>query len=268
METKLVVAIIHGMGDIHPDFADQFILKVCDKLTSDVAPEAIKFVPIHWGYITQPRQDQFYRKATEVADLDYKPVRKFILTALGDAAAYQKKPSQADSTYQQIHAVIKSKLDIDVPENTPLIVVAHSLGCHIISNYLWDKQQQPDPNATAFQNGDTLAGMFTLGCNMPLFSFAENEPQPIAFPGTTLPPALLQHARWFNYFDKDDVLGYPIKVINEAYDKVVYQDIEVNIGGLLRGWNPFSHDVYWSDNDIINPVAKYISKTLQILVND
>ncbi|MDC2889688.1 hypothetical protein [Psychrosphaera algicola] len=90
METKLVVAIIHGMGDIHPDFADQFIDDVCDQISPDVSPQAIKFVPIHWGYITQPIQDQFYQRANAVADLDYKPVRKFILSALGDAAAYQK----------------------------------------------------------------------------------------------------------------------------------------------------------------------------------
>ncbi|MBU2883437.1 hypothetical protein KO525_13860 [Psychrosphaera sp. B3R10] len=268
METKLVVAIIHGMGDIHPDFADQFIDDVCDQISPDVSPQAIKFVPIHWGYITQPIQDQFYQRANAVADLDYKPVRKFILSALGDAAAYQKKPNQTNSTYQQIHSVVKSKLDINVPDNTPLIVVAHSLGCHIMSNYLWDKQHHPDPAASPFQNGKTLAGMFTLGCNIPLFSFAESDPQPIAFPGNVLSSTLKQNARWFNYFDKDDVLGYPIKVINEAYNKVVDEDIEVDIGGLLRSWNPFSHDVYWSDKDIINPVAKYLSTTLKILDND
>ncbi|MDC2889689.1 hypothetical protein [Psychrosphaera algicola] len=137
-----------------------------------------------------------------------------------------------------------------------------------MSNYLWDKQHHPDPAASPFQNGKTLAGMFTLGCNIPLFSFAESDPQPIAFPGNVLSSTLKQNARWFNYFDKDDVLGYPIKVINEAYNKVVDEDIEVDIGGLLRSWNPFSHDVYWSDKDIINPVANYLSTTLKILDND
>lgn len=259
MTIKLVVAIIHGMGDIKADFADRFIHDVCDRINNDSITDQIKFVPIHWSDITQPRQVQYFSDAQNAADLHYTPVRRFIISALGDAAAYQRVPGQPDSTYQQIHNVIDQALDLEVDDDTPLVVVAHSLGGHIMSNYIWDKQSAPDDSASAYRNFQTHVGMFTLGCNIPLFSFASESPQPIQFPGIALNESARTKAKWLNYFDKDDVLGYPLKVINSAYDAVVDQDIEVNIGNIFQQWNPFSHDVYWHDRDVTKPIAKFIT---------
>ena len=36
--------------------------------------------------------------------------------------------------------------------------------------------------------------------------------------------------RWVNIFDEDDPVGMPLKVLNEAYDKVVLKDVLVNSG--------------------------------------
>ena len=36
--------------------------------------------------------------------------------------------------------------------------------------------------------------------------------------------------RWVNIFDEDDPVGMPLKVLNEAYDKVVHKDVLVNSG--------------------------------------
>ena len=36
--------------------------------------------------------------------------------------------------------------------------------------------------------------------------------------------------RWVNIFDEDDPVGMPLKVLNEAYNKVVHKDVLVNSG--------------------------------------
>ena len=36
--------------------------------------------------------------------------------------------------------------------------------------------------------------------------------------------------RWVNIFDEDDPVGMPLKVLNDAYNKVVHKDVLVNSG--------------------------------------
>ena len=64
-----------------------------------------------------------------------------------------------------------------------------------------------------------------------------------------------------NFYDKDDVLAFPLKGVNEAYRKAVTKDIAVNVGGLLTSWNPLSHLNYDSDNEVITPIVDGLVRT-------
>src|SRR5206468_1166883 len=111
-----------------------------------------------------------------------------------------------------------------------LIFIGHSLGCHIISSYVWDMNRlkqytaaeieaQPSEakalweelnDASPIRRLDTLAGLVTLGSNMPLFTFTLGPDQvfPItcvsdrhaalnltpAFPGARLAPHVREQA--------------------------------------------------------------------------
>jgi len=108
----------------------------------------------------------------------------------------------------------------------------------------------------------TLAGMITFGCNLPLFTFAYRRIEPITFPAKQLPVALRDKAKWLNFFDPDDVLGFPLKPINKAYDAVVTADIDVNVGGIFTNWNPVSHNEYWEDRSMAKPVAEFLCSFL------
>ena len=68
-----------------------------------------------------------------------------------------------------------------------------------------------------------------------------------------------------NYYDKDDILGYPLRPLSQSFKNTVTQDIQINVGGLLSSWNPKSHSEYWTDNDFTKPVAKYLAGLLKIL---
>ena len=86
--------------------------------------------------------------------------------------------------------------------------------------------------------------------------------KPIKFPAPGLPSGLKKKARWLNFYDPDDILGYPLKPINSDYRKVVTKDIAINAGGFFSSWNPLSHNGYWKDNDFTKPVSNLIASFL------
>ena len=134
-----------------------------------------------------------------------------------------------------------------------------------MSNYIWDIQQasrQSLAGMSRFEKMETFSGMITFGCNIPLFTFAYDEVIPIEFPPNALPNDLRRKAKWLNFYDPDDILGYPLKPINPAYRRVVSRDITVNVGGILSSWNPASHTKYWTDNDFTKPAAEFVGRFL------
>jgi hypothetical protein len=262
MPKSLAVVVIHGMGSQKADFAEDCI----EELSERVGPQAdeIAWRPIHWQPLVEARQVAYMRRAkARPNDLDLVRLREFVISALGDAVAYRKDDSSDNTTYRDIHDLIdreiKDLLEVQLEGRpVPLVVLAHSLGGHIISNYIWDvRRQQPRP-PTTFQRMETMAGMVTFGCNMPLFTFAYRDPRPIRFPGRSLNAELKRKARWLNFYDPDDILGFPLRAINDRYKSAVSQDIPINVGGIASSWNPVSHKGYWTDNDFTKPVAKFL----------
>jgi len=146
----------------------------------------------------------------------------------------------------------------------PLVVVAHSLGSVIVSNYVWDAQRDRPAargtyaGATAFERGEMLAALATCGSPIALFTLALADVVSIAFPPPTLPPALRAAARWLNFYDPDDALGYPLKPLSPSYAAAVSTDRAINVGRLTTSWNPASHTEYLGDQDFIEPVAALI----------
>ncbi len=290
MAYKLGVLVLHGMGEQKEDFADPFVRDVRKRL--ERASEAVCFEPVWWASVLQQREtDLLGRLPSPETPLDWRWLRRLVMHYLADAVAYQRVPTSdgRQNTYEEIHAVVgrslhrlRDQLRRGAPPDAreaPLVVVAHSLGSHIASNYLWDLQHPRPDNFTKpvadnpFERAETLAGMVTFGCNIPLFTLAHKELVPIDFPSPTLaehfPPGtqadrLAKAARWQNFYDKDDVLGYPLQGLSPQYGQRV-EDRAINSGNPLTHWNPLSHNEYWSDNDVIEPVARLIKDLLDLV---
>ena len=107
-----------------------------------------------------------------------------------------------------------------------------------------------------FYRLETLRKLFTTGCNIPLFI--------AGYDGNSI--FLIEtkekgyNFKWYNYYNRDDVLGWPLQPINQKYRNAVKKDIEINVGGLLTKWIFFSHTQYWKDSDFIDPLADNIKK--------
>jgi hypothetical protein len=275
---RVGVLVVHGIGDQRSDFADEMIERLGKELGS--VKEHVFFRPAWWAPIMAELESGLLRNLSRGNDLDYRRLRKFVIQSLGDAIAYQEVPSgqQRKNIYGAIHRLfaeelhaLRLELRAGLPSTAaeaPLIVIAHSLGCHMVSNHVWDVQHgrvQPT-EVNAFERAETLAGMVTFGCNIALFSLAHNAFLPIKFPGARVLESMRSAkaeqigaaTHWLNFYDPDDVLGWPLKPLSPEYDATVTRDIAINAGGLLSAWNPASHLAYWTDRDVIRPTAQLI----------
>lgn len=268
MAQDIAIVVIHGMGNQDRNFSHPMRDEINDRLGAETAAR-VSWGEIYWADVLAARQRDYFRRAKNSNELDLVSLRRFVIEAFGDASAYRKTDDRRDTAYEDIHQKVDAIVEeLDDPEQPrkPLIVMAHSLGGHIMSNYIYDMQKRQSPPRTIsdFRQMRTLAGMITFGCNIPLFTFAYEKThiKPIRFPGSKLSAANKDRARWLNFFDPDDVLGYPLKPINKAYRDVVDRDIAINVGGVVSNWNPMSHAKYWTDNDFTKPVTRFLRSLL------
>jgi len=279
MARSVAVAVIHGIGSqgreqpadsAIPTFSKNLFVGVRNELGRASFDDAIAWREIFYSDITQENQDTYFGKVKR--RLSFDSLREFAIKNLGDAASYRLDRGDVHNRiYERIHERVTetvTALKADTAPDAPLVVLAHSLGGHVMSNYIWDAQGQagPAPDMSAM---NTVAAMITFGCNIPLFTFAwaPEHIKAIADPGTGLPSALRQKPWWRNYFDKDDVLGYPLVPIGTGYEELhargELRDHKINAGGIFTSWNPFSHNQYWGDFDLIRPVANILGKLVR-----
>jgi len=266
---KLGVLVVHGMGNQTSDFADDTIREVNRCVQQNgLDPNTICWEAGYWADVLAPREQKLWADLSTKVDMDYVRLRKFIVSAFGDAIAYQRVPGGA---YEDVYDLLHDRMRLHLRQlarlmgaDLPVVVLAHSLGCAIMSDYIWDRQkeQPPKPEDSPTERLDNLAGFVTFGCTLPLFSLAYNPVMAIAFPGLTLPTKIRSTAAWYNFFDPDDVLGYPLKPLSPSYDAAVTRDCSINAGGIFSSWNPLSHNAYWTDEDLIEPTGDLISRLL------
>jgi hypothetical protein len=285
--TRIALAFVHGMGTQGPNFAKHPFEALRTRFASRIRGEAgsgageeLVTLPVHWAPVFSAIEDDLLTRLSAGGPLDYRQLRRFFVTAFGDAAAYQINTGERD-LYDRVHAVFAAtlrQLAASAGADAPLAVMAHSLGAMIASNYLWDLESSTTGRkplvptdvqaamtggsleaATPLERAETFALFFSVGTTIPIWSLRYADPPfgtPIAVPS----PHLVEHhpaieGGWWNYYDDDDVLGYPLKTLNEEYGRVVSADKAVSVGSLFTGWTPLSHTRYFSDRDIINPIA-------------
>jgi hypothetical protein len=279
--------VVHGMGRQEPGFAEGLCAAVSDRLGADAA--RVIWQEVLWAEILEPRETALWTAMEQASDphgdrlsIDWGPVRRFVLHNFGDATGYQRD-RHIESAGQLIHQRVSNAVEMLhgrlADPAAPVIVLAHSLGGHIMSNYIWDRQHPSanPPPGQPLAPLPTLAGMITFGCNIPLFALAYRDAKPIDLPGVAISdPAIVAAVRWLNFFDRDDVLGWPLRPLYEkdsaglspgqrrTLDKL--EDQEIGVGGLFTGWNPASHDYYWENDTFVRQVAEYFSRML-VLTN-
>jgi len=218
------------------------------------------------------------RTVPAVRGLHYPALRWVAIDFVGDAIAYQISPGER-RLYDEIHAEVAAtlhELAAEAGGDAPLCIIAHSLGTIVASNYLYDLQVEQTskkrlvPAAvrrhmgrTPLELGETLTHLYTMGSPLALWCFRYPDfGVPVAVPA----PLLGRHhpdlrGEWVNFYEKDDLVAYPLKPLSEKYRAAVSEDHEVKLGGILSSWNPLVHPWYWNDERVIVPIARALART-------
>lgn len=267
------ILVVHGIDTKCIGYSDALRKRVRKKLGTRIA-NRLYWGEVFWADVTRNNQRDFLDDAMDTCDLKFGPARRRVVQGLGDAAAYQKTTSKAQTGYQQIQEKVDAALRQISPmesegDDRPLLIVAHSLGGHIASTFIYDRlygsnkwAPPPDrhdefpPNKVAFMNLNTLSGVVTFGCNIPLFTFAYKAPdvRPIELPDYARRRFDIPR-EWRNFFARTDVLGFPLRPLSDLYWETVWTDRK-----LYGGWKPYltplSHNAYWKDGTVVSQIAE------------
>ncbi len=282
MAKDVALFAVHGMGKTPTNFADELEEELLSELGS-AHWDRVYFKPIYYQGLLQKKQETVFNTMKNRAELDWLALRRFLLYGFSDAAGLEYRSAEPNSLYEQTQGIIFGVLNeaFDKLGQTakPVVIICQSLGGHVLSNYLWDSQMT---NATRgiwsngrlwgaprgsekdnFRRLKTLRFLYTTGCNIPNFVTGLGRDNIRAIKTTTSGYDI----RWFNYYDEDDPLGWPLKPLSTSYGHAVRRDIRVNAGGsflghLTHSWNPLSHTRYWRDREIVRPLARHLKGLL------
>ncbi len=279
---KIGVIVIHGVGHQHDarpatsselTFSKDMARRVRRKLGERATNMAWR--EVYWSDILHGRQKAYFEDIRDKTSAD--APRAFVMSALSDAAAYRKTADGSAAIYEQIHARVEMAvrdMETDIGPNGQILILAHSLGAHVVSNYIYDLQKFAMRSGqgrfgSPLQNMRTVAGLMTFGCNIPVFLFAHQlaDIEPIAYPGSALPEDDQIMTWWQNFYDKQDILAFPMGPAAPCYAQMVadrqLRDVPIHLGApVMEGWDPLSHGSYWDDAELITPVVHYINKIL------
>lgn len=276
MAAELALLIVHGMGDTAPDFHEELVVPLRTRLRG--AWDRIAWRPVYYAPVLQRNERAIFDRMRP--QLRWEGLRELMLFGFSDAASLEHKKELALSPYWQTQRLILQHLDELFDElggAAPLAIVAQSLGCQVMSNYIWDAQQArayagiwsaplddgvpSDSPRDRFRRMRSLRLLMTTGCNIPVFVAGHSAIEPID--RRKLAPGF----RWINQFDPDDVLGWPLAQLSAPYAALV-EDHAVNASGStllnrVKSLTPYSHTQYWSTDGVLDRIADALKEMLE-----
>lgn len=276
MTKQLGVLIIHGMGRPDADYADKLIKNLDDRLGARAG--AVAYEACHWSPVLQEHQDRIWEKTWKV--ISQNPVnlattasRPWAVHYLGDPATYLSGFfKDGRPVYQKVHETVRESLarlaeKLGDAHDKPLVVLAHSLGSIIITNYFWDETQGKDAGIgqNSFEKLETLTSLITYGAPIPIFLPPVSKITCIQFPSPQLPERLKSVASWLNIYDRDDIVAYPLNTLWDEAQGTHIEDVEINVGNPIVSWNFLSHLAYNDDKDFLDLVQKRLEGILDAI---
>jgi hypothetical protein len=281
MSKKAAIITVHGMGKTERDYNEEIVRELRRRLGA--MSDDLHIGTVYYQDILKPNEERVWNLVA--ARVRWDRLRKFLLFGFADAAGLESDKDSRNSDYRKAQLVIARELFVAreaMGGDGPVVILAHSLGGHVTSCYFWDAgvaAQGRHPGSGIWRNitdvqteitggrdlttdeigflqGNSFRTFITTGCNIPIFvaAHAKSDILPIRPNGDF---------EWHNYYDKDDVLGWPLA---DLYGNVVV-DHAVNassgiLGWLLKSWNPLSHTQYWGDDEVLGPLVEKLRQLL------
>ena len=256
MNKYLFVLVIPGSGTKKPDFSKGF-QKELKKYTKNTPLKGHYTVmecrPFNETGIDQNQEELYARMDANNRLGGILSLRKAVLHFVGDAVLFDHKITDPHSAYRKIHHCLKERIEainalMKAHDESRLVIVAASMGVYVLTSYIWDADHSQgifsQTPATAENNLRNLNHLASVGCNIPLYvsGLKKNEITAIDKRNTGF--------TWDNYYDKDDVLGWPLQPLSNSYN-VLVTDHEINSGAYVG-----AHMRYWTDKEFVKPLAE------------
>lgn len=263
------VVFVHGIGEQLPGCYDEFGERIRQAFEKEnqrrgkgkAEREPFVWEEAYWADITQPDQQEL-KKRLGISE----QIRKFMVGSLGDVVAYSKLsyPPDKYGEIQERFASVIDKLSKQAEEasdtQASLDVIAHSLGTVIASDGIYDMIK-----TESMPSNLTLGSFFTMGSPIALFGLR------YGLANFTKP---IRPKTWINFLYPKDLIGFPLRSLNTAYETAVNEDVYLSPGG---GYNCIStlirrflsmmplagaacHSWYFSDKRVVNRIAEVLAQ--------
>lgn len=248
---RVAVITIHGMGredkNYHRGFEEKLRAKLGERW------EQVAFGHIYYQDTLEPNENFVYERMKKARTrfrsfLLWRLLREYLIFFFADPGSLEYNKAEEMSPYYQtqgkiVHVLRRIYKQAGQDKTIKVIVVAHSLGCQVISSYIWDAQysgvamnlqmktsERPEESPAAL-NADrktrvgvwsekgsldtipedeaefltlkSLHRLYTCGCNIPLFTAGHDYIVPIRKPNAAF--------KWLNFYSRNDVLGWPMQ---------------------------------------------------------
>lgn len=284
--TRVALITLHGMGRTSATYAEGLFATLRDRLDAGEAAAA-SFNAVWYQRELQENQDLLWQRVSSEYRLDWQSLRRFVLFNLSDAVGLEAGKDELESSYRSAQTRIAQALleaRAEMQRSGPVVVLAKSLGGQVFSSYVYDAQrllqsergERTPPSAGIWRSravlaetlgraidddeleylrGATVVALLTTGCNIPVFVSAHRQMsvRAIAAPN--------ERFEWHNFFDPDDVFGWPLQPLEGGYRELV-RDHLVQVGNLFTGWTPLSHDGYWRDGAVLDAVIAQLRRAM------
>jgi pimeloyl-ACP methyl ester carboxylesterase len=299
---KLAVIVLHGIGS----YAAQSVKTKpgFDTPLRDAMRKRLGglFDRVEWERIvwSAPELEDRQQKLIEARDAPrtWRWLFDFAASGLGDASAHTLPlGSSYSGSYFTVQSAVRdqlraleARLGADAA-TTPVLAVAHSLGCHVLSCYAWDAAHDvkrivgpdaPPGELTPFQSLATLAGLVFVGCNLPLVTMNVRKDALLPMRLALRPPVLAgKESVWLNFYEGSDPLGYRLADEYSAYFEgghaeaanfAIWRrdpaserrpvDREVTMRS-LSGLTPIAHSKYYQSRTVLDSVEAAIREFLR-----
>ncbi len=264
---KLAIAVIHGLGSEEEFYSVELKHRLTEEYLKGAEgrlEDDLLFFEIYWADLVKEELEAFRRKANYKGDLAYQNLRQIMVDTQALALLY----TPGSKIYEAINSRIKDGMRKFashrrvLPDETPLVILAHSYGGVMMTHFI-RSMQNSDSELSNFETMKTLVGYVTFGNPMGMYSMNSLDSElgySCDITGSALDPDLSKRARWYNFYDKDDIVAYPLKGLSDEFNANVDGDFEVNVGSAATSWNPACHTGYWEDKDFYKPVADLIGE--------
>jgi len=269
MSKDIAFITLHGMGDVKDNYAKEIQKKLSKKIGRKVWNDRVHVEVIQYQKYFQDNENKVW-KNMNAYPLDGGWLRRFLLFGFADAGSLEYSGHRNQVVYKKVQKSIASALDNCFmqlgSQHKPVIIIAQSLGCQVISNYIWDFQH----NLGIFKNQNNNLSeeqllfrklhscdyLVTTGCNIPLFVSGLDKIKCFKKPN--------ENFTWHNFYDKDDVLGWPLSPLSKSFRNCVDLDQQINSGGIFTSWQPFSHGEYWGDKSVLKHLSRKMKLILEV----